>query len=137
MGLGGPGVLSPDGRWMAYTANEGTRREVFVQSWPDGRIRRTISTTGGQDPRWRGDGRELFYRAARGPASDYFAAITVRASGGSFEWDPPKELFDSPLRGPQRYRWDVTADGQTFVTLQPVVSTEPDTLIVTAHWRRR
>jgi hypothetical protein len=136
MGRGGPGLLSPDGRWMAYSASDGTRREVYVQSWPDGRIRKTISTSGGRDPRWRRHGGELFY-LANGGEDDYLAAVTVRASADNIEWDTPHKLFEYPVRRAQFYQWDVTADGQRFVTLLPIVSAEPDKLVVTAHWRRR
>lgn len=52
-------VISPDGRWVAYTSNETGRSEVYVQSFPHPRQKRAISVEGGTQPRWRGDAKEL------------------------------------------------------------------------------
>jgi WD40 repeat protein len=60
-GAAGSGVVSPDGRWLAYTSNEGGQFSVFVRPFPDGDGRWQISTTG-REPRWSPDGRELFFR---------------------------------------------------------------------------
>jgi serine/threonine protein kinase len=54
------GQLSPDSHWMAYASDESGQREVYVQSFPEGEGRTKISTAGGEQPRWRGDGKELF-----------------------------------------------------------------------------
>ncbi len=54
--------FSPDGRWIAYVSNQSGRFEVYVRSYPGGAHNRQVSFEGGTDPRWRGDGRELFYR---------------------------------------------------------------------------
>ena len=58
------GQLSPDNHWMAYTSDESGQREVYVRPFPvsDGKWR--ISTAGGEQPRWRGDGKELFFVGA-------------------------------------------------------------------------
>ena len=55
------GDISPDGRLMVYSSSESGRLEVFVKSFPDNTGRRQISTNGGREPAWRGDGRELFF----------------------------------------------------------------------------
>ena len=55
------GRLSPDGRWLAYTSHENGRREVYVTTFPTPTARIRVSIEGGEDPRWRGDGGELFY----------------------------------------------------------------------------
>ena len=57
------GRLSPDGRWMAYVSNETGSDEVYVQSFPEPGRRVRVSNGGGSHPRWRGDGREIFYLA--------------------------------------------------------------------------
>jgi len=63
------GVFSPDGRWVAYTSDQNGQSQVFVQSFPDSsKGRWTVSKPGGVHPRWRRDGRELFFRRGRGPA---------------------------------------------------------------------
>ena len=53
--------LSPDGHWLAYASNESGRSEVLVQSFPEAGARTQISTSGGTEPVWSRDGRELFY----------------------------------------------------------------------------
>ena len=55
------GQFSPDSRWVAYVSDETGRYEVYVESLPRGKGRWRISTGGGIQPRWRRDGRELFY----------------------------------------------------------------------------
>ena len=53
--------VSPDGRWVAYNADESGRWEVYVAKFPEFTGKRQISSAGGVQPQWRGDGRELFY----------------------------------------------------------------------------
>jgi Tol biopolymer transport system component len=53
--------VSPDGRWLAYASTESGRLEVWVQAFPNLEGKWQVSTAGGSQPRWRGDGRELFY----------------------------------------------------------------------------
>ena len=60
------GQFSPDGKWVAFVSNESGRPEVFVQSFPDGRARTQVSTAGGTQVRWSGDGKEIFYVAPDG-----------------------------------------------------------------------
>ena len=55
-------ALSPDGRWLAYTSNETGRDEVYVQEFPGPGSKFAVTTTGGTEPRWSPNGRELFYR---------------------------------------------------------------------------
>jgi len=54
------GQISTDGRWMAYTSDESGGREVYVRRFPEGDGQVRISTGGGEQPRWRRDGKELF-----------------------------------------------------------------------------
>jgi len=58
--------VSPDGRWISYTSDESGRYEVYVQGFPAGGARWRVSDGGGSLARWRGDGKELFYRALDG-----------------------------------------------------------------------
>ena len=82
-------MLSPDGRWLAYVSDESGRYEVYVQSFPGGGGKRQVSTGGGIGPRWRGDGKELFYHAPDGK----LMAVPVK-SGASFEAGAPVALFE-------------------------------------------
>ena len=57
------GQFSPDGRWLAYASNESGRYEIYVRTFPEAGGKWQVSAAGGMQPRWRRDGRELFYVA--------------------------------------------------------------------------
>src|SRR5262245_17298650 len=125
------GTLSPDGRWLSYVSDVSGRFEVYVQSFPEGGGKRQVSTDGGSGPRWRRDGRELYYYAGDGK----LMAAQVR-SGASLELGAVVSLFE--------FRagtiWDfftpyaVTADGQRFL-INAVVDTEQNApLTAVVNW---
>ena len=58
--------VSPDGRWVAYNADESGAYEVYVARFPEFTAKRRISGHGGVQPQWSGNGRELFYLALDG-----------------------------------------------------------------------
>jgi Tol biopolymer transport system component len=124
------GTLSPNGRWLAYASDVSGRPEIYVQSFPGGGGKRQISTGGGNDPRWRRDGRELFYYAADGE----LMAATVR-TGESFETDAPVSLFEFRAGNIAiLLPYAVTADGQRFL-INAVVETKPNApLTVVVNW---
>jgi Tol biopolymer transport system component len=107
------GQFSSDGRWVSYQSVESGRQEVYVTPYPGPGERTLVSTTGGQDARWRGDGRELFYTASDG----YMMAVTVDGSGPSFKvTGDARRLF--PFRKVNaRWSYDVTRDGQRFLAI--------------------
>jgi Tol biopolymer transport system component/predicted Ser/Thr protein kinase len=89
------GQFSPDGRWVSYVSNESGIDEVYIRPFPDPGGKWQVSTNGGVDPRWRRDGRELFYLA---PDSKLMAvAIQVGAEGRSLNPGPPVALFPTHL----------------------------------------
>ena len=104
------GQVSPDGRWLAYGSNETGRMEVYVSSFPQAKGKWQVSFTGGQFPRWRKDGRELFYCRIDGalmvaevtPGRDSFAVGSAtqvterRILQGSF--DAPYDVFPDGQR---------------------------------------
>jgi hypothetical protein len=112
------GRFSPDGRWVAYDSNESGRYEIYVRpfspeagagvdKWP-------VSTGGGEQPRWRGDGKELFHL---GP-DRRMMAVEVRTAGGRFEAGIPKALFPTRVNlrpGLSTESYAVRADGQRFL----------------------
>jgi len=105
------GSFSPDEHWIAYQSNDQGRYEAYVQTFPASGGKWQISTNGGQQPHWRGDGKELFFSSADGK----LMAIEVRP-GNSFEASVPKALFDlAPLRAIPGSGYAVTADGQRFL----------------------
>jgi serine/threonine protein kinase/Tol biopolymer transport system component len=85
------GTLSPDGRWVAYeTTAQSERFEIFVQSFPKSAGQWQVSVNGGTHPRWRADGKELYFIY-----NNRLMAATVRTSGSSFGYDTPVELFQT------------------------------------------
>ncbi len=111
--------LSPDGRWVAYQTDESGRFEVVVQSFPDAAGKWQISTAGGTSPRWRTDGRELYFLT--GEAT--MMAASISAAGESFEFGPPRPLFAARIVGGGLDRqYAVSRDGR-FLINQPVVNT--------------
>jgi len=108
--------FSPDGKLIAYTSDESGRREVYVQSFPAGGGKWQVSTAGGSDPRWRADGRELFYRSDR-----RLMAVPVSA-GVSFEAGTPVALFDTKSGA---HVFAVDLSGQRFLILAPSGKSAP------------
>ena len=113
----GAGKVSPDGRWMTYASDESGRREVYVQTIPAGE-KWQVSVAGGTMPRWRRDGKELYFVSA----DQKVMAVAVK-DGSSFALDgDPQALFDvngfvTPS-GTDADMFQPTADGQRFLLLQ-------------------
>jgi Tol biopolymer transport system component len=109
--------FSPDGQWLSYVSNESGKAEVYVQPFPTTGSKWTISSNGGSDPRWRADGRELFYLAADGR----LMAVAIDTSNG-FRALVPQALFQTRIRPATNiYHMsvDVTPDGQRFMIKTP------------------
>src|SRR5262249_7628434 len=85
--------VSPDGKWLAYNSDQTGRLEIYVKQFPSGEGKWQVSTAGGVEPRWRGDGKEIFYFSALSEGK--VMAVNVNASGTTFEAEAPRELFDS------------------------------------------
>jgi len=130
------GQFSPDGRWVAYTSVESGRNEVYVRPFPNGDGKWQISPAGGSEPRWRGDGTELFYLAPDGT----LMAVSVSA-GPSFEATPPVALFKTGTLPIDLGAWggaaqyDVTNDGSRFLINTIVVPPTPPNLYVIVNWK--
>jgi hypothetical protein len=119
----GDGRFSPDGHWIAYRSNESGRNEVYVQSFPaSSGGKQLVSKGGGSGPRWRKDGRELFYL---GPGAELMAAEVTTTAREFRVSGPPKVLFVAPIvGGPQTISsWDVAPNGQRFLLNTPVGAT--------------
>ena len=111
------GQVSPDGQWLAYTSDESGIWEVYVQSFPVRGHRRTISTDGGAQPRWRKDGRELFYLASDRRLMTVKIQQKLDAQG-MLDVSEPEPLFQTGIRGPLERQWldyVVAANGQRFL----------------------
>jgi Tol biopolymer transport system component len=125
------GKFSPDGGWVAYVSNDSGRDEVYVLPFPGPGARVQISTGGGTQPRWRGDGRELVYLS---PETKLMAA-EVAAAGNNFHVGEVRALFLlSGLGGVPGYLYDMTPDGQRFIAVQDLEHTSTIPLTVVINW---
>jgi hypothetical protein len=113
------GQFSPDlsnaPRWVAYTSNESGQNEIYVQSFPAGAGKFPVSTNGGVEPRWRRDGKELFYISLERK----LMAVEVKGKP-TFEYGSAKELFQTPIVGGGPgfglvFHYDVAPDGNRFL----------------------
>ncbi|HJU69726.1 MAG TPA: protein kinase [Gemmatimonadaceae bacterium] len=123
------GRVSPDGRWLAYTAVEGGRPNVFVRRFRSGGGRVKVSEGNGVYPVWSRDGARLFYAhvAAQG-GRRWAVAASLRASGNTLEVVTRESLV--PL--PQTRAFDVAPDDERILVPQP--STDRIQLMVTTNW---
>ena len=109
------GRFSPDGKWVAYSSNESGRWEIYVTSFPEAHGKWQVSNTGGDQPRWRGDGKELFYLSTD---SKIMAVVPVK-TGSNFDAGTPTALFQANPREmvatSELFSYDVSNDGQKFL----------------------
>ncbi len=111
------GTFSPDGRWVAYTSTESGRPEVYVQPFPATGAKWQVSVSGGEQPRWRRDGKELFYISP----DRMLMAVDIRVPG-AFDENPPRPLFQTNIPFGDinvSHAYDVTPDGERFVIAAP------------------
>jgi Tol biopolymer transport system component len=123
--------VSPGGHWLAYVGNETGQDEVYVQSFPTPGTRWRVSSDGGSQPRWRSDGRELFYYVSR---THRMVAVAVSTTSGGFSFDSETALFDVNLPAIEGWHeYDVTRDGQRFLLNLPVGEPAPP-ITVLINW---
>lgn len=130
--------FSPDGHWIAYVTNETGHREIFVRSFiasgPSGvpavgEGKWQITKDGGNYPKWRADGKELIYDDF--PESYVKTAVEVNANGSVFEFGTPQRLFPGPM---DFGGWDVTPDGQRFLSSAPQVQQPSLPITIVLNW---
>jgi Tol biopolymer transport system component len=107
--------VSPDGRMIAFNSDESGRWEVYVATFPAFTQKRQVSSAGGMQPRWRRDGRELYYLGADGTMMAADVSLAGRPTSGL-----PVPLFPTGLSpSPNVPQYDVSADGSRFLVLLP------------------
>jgi Tol biopolymer transport system component len=121
--------FSPDGQWIAYASNESGRSEVYVQAFPGPGAKWQISAAGGGTPRWRKDGRELFYVGGDGR----LMVASVRLDP-SFESTSPVALFKIGLVDSPDRQYEVSADGTRILANVLTGSAESGPLTVVLDW---
>ena len=123
------GRYSPDGKWVAYYSDESGDNEVYVRSVLPSRGRLLVSTSGGSRPKWRGDGKEIFYLSATGE----LMAAAVKDNGASLEIGIPKPLFQMYL-APFLPSFDVSSDGQRILAVSSPTNKLPSPITVVVNW---
>jgi serine/threonine protein kinase/putative hemolysin len=123
------GQVSPDGRWMLYASGDRGDANVFVQPIPPTGALWQVSQGGGTAPRWRRDGKELYYRR---PDGQLMAVAVTTGTGSVFQFSgTPQAMFPIPSTGNvERYIYQPSADGQRFLVSQPVAGSDPPITVV-------
>jgi Tol biopolymer transport system component len=121
--------FSPDGRWVAYQSDESGRNEIYVAAFPGPGGKRQLSTGGGSYPRWREDGKEIFYI---GPNGTLIAAeISTRLDNIEIG---AVHLLPIPAVVNHLYMYDASADGQRFLVAVPRVQQPSGLLTLVQNW---
>ena len=127
--LEGNPALSPDGKWLVYESNESGRFEVYLTPFPHGQGKWQVSTNGGDCPRWRADGHEVFYMSL-----DYKLMSTeISEQGSSVAIGRVQPLFRAnPVPYAPECMYDVAPDGKKFViaTVARDQGSQPLTLVI-------
>jgi Tol biopolymer transport system component len=125
--------FSPDGKWVAYSSNETGSWQVYVSAFSNPLSKRQISSGGGQEPRWRRDGKELFYLSVDAK----LMAVPVKA-GATLEAGPAEALFQTHARQligvMDAFSYDVARDGQKFLINVKVDEPSPAPLSIILNW---
>jgi Tol biopolymer transport system component/tRNA A-37 threonylcarbamoyl transferase component Bud32 len=107
--------VSPDGTMIAFNSDESGRWEVYVATFPAFTQKRQVSSAGGMQPRWRRDGKELYYLGADGTMMAADVTLAAKPTSGL-----PAPLFQTGLSpSPNVPQYDVSADGTRFLILTP------------------
>src|SRR5439155_7915589 len=108
------GQISPDGKWVAYASNETGNWEVYVTTFPNAVGKRQVSRGGGTEPRWRGDGKGIFYIGPKGTLT----AVEV-STEGAFSTGAASPLFQvrgrAPISSTDLFTYDVVGDRNGFL----------------------
>jgi Tol biopolymer transport system component len=128
------GQFSPDGRWVAYASDESSRFEIYVVPFPpgDGRAGKSlVSSAGGRQPRWRADGKELYYLGLDGSVM----AVDTQTDP-VFQPATPHALFRAPVAHASNlgYQYDATRDGKKFLMVKGLVGEPSSPVTVVLNW---
>lgn len=126
------GQISPDGRFIAYQSTESGSSEIYVRELSASGGKWQVSRDGGVSPRWRGDGKEIFFR----DPPDKWYAVPVQTERGFFEAGVPELLFQHrvAINNPMQFRYDVSSDGQRFLLNAPIEEESETYFVVVLNW---
>jgi Tol biopolymer transport system component len=122
--------FSPDGKWLAYASDESGRREVYVQAFPASGGKLQVSSAGGASPRWRRDGKEIFYVGV----DKRLMAVEIKAGPG-FEPGVPRVLFSLQVKSTDAgFQYDVSPDGKRFLVNTIAAEEQSNAITVVQNW---
>jgi eukaryotic-like serine/threonine-protein kinase len=124
--------FSPNGRFVAYSSTETGEPEIYVRTFPQQTGKWQISPSGGTEPMWRRDGKELFYFTP----DNQLMVVPVSTDAGSFQAGIPKPLFQPHLVSFSTWRniYVPSPDGQRFLMLTPAGEAKPEPITVVVNW---
>ena len=108
-------AFSPDGRWLAYESDGSGRKEVYITPFPTGGAQYQVSTSGGERPVWRHDGKEIYYREGL-----TIMAVEVNTKASPVEFSSPKALFELASGNLNGRYYDVAPDGRFLANTAPL-----------------
>ena len=123
------GDFSPDGRWVAYGSNESGEFEIYVAPYPGPGRKWQVSVGGGGWPNWRGDGSEILYASNAGE----LMGVAVEERGSGLAFGQPQGLFEFTTTQ-SGSGFDVTADGERFLVVEPAENLPPEAITVVVNW---
>jgi serine/threonine protein kinase len=103
--------FSPDGSWIAYVSDESGTNQVYIAPFPTPGGKWQVSRGGGAEPRWRGDGKEIFFLSP----DNKLMAVALNAKESNLEVGNSQPLFDVHPANPPGYHYDVTSNGKRFL----------------------
>jgi serine/threonine-protein kinase len=142
-------MVSPDGHWVAYTANEAGRNDVYVRPFPNvEESRKRVSSNSGFQPVWSRDGKELFFiGGTTGAPQRLFSQPTMMVASvqttPAFQPGIAKEMFKLPpfyqsALGLWTRHWDIAPDGKRFLVVLPEErvnsSSTGSTMVIVTNW---
>jgi Tol biopolymer transport system component len=128
---GGNASFSPDCNWIAYETRLTGQREIALIHFPDGARKSQVSTAGGFNPKWRHDGKELFFYS---PTESSISSVSVEPKGQELSLGKPKALFQIHPFAARIGVFDVTPDGQRFLVFGDTSSFTGTPLFVVQNW---
>ena len=130
------GVVSPDGRWLTYEANDSGRSEIYVRPYPDVNSGRwQVSSAGGTRPLWSPDARELFFISLTGAVMRVGVEKAASWSATTPTMIIKEEYVTLPPGNPGR-NYDIAPDGKRFLMIKPgsAQETAPPSITVIQNW---
>ena len=126
--------FSPDGQWIAFTSDESGQIEVYVQAFGNHTGKWRVSSNGGRMPRWRADGKELFYIIG----DSQFMSVPIE-TGDTFKIGNPVPLFRMQLAelgvsAENRTEYAVSSDGKRFLINKRIEEATPSFITIITNW---